>query len=794
MPAPVVASPERPDIQFNDKAETALFYDLTRWQEALARSIARNNLALRSAEIATATNRIILALIFLRIAEDRGLVPAGTLEGFAGTGESHATIGSLLPYTASLYHDEVPSKNSVMGLDPFTGLIVDDRVVVSLLREICSPGRKYHFTTMAEDGVAQVFARYLARTVRRSATHQATIVDTHDTVLSRGTVIPPLPVLRYMAEHAIGAALGARSSGDPLPLRILDPACGSGGPLLAAYNQMLSLAGGQSTTPEERREILNQSIHGVDINPHAVAVTRMLLFYGSCHDSSKKNTALDFLALAEGIFRMLRHTILCGNALIGPEITGDESWTFCPARDRHFLNLFAWNDHFPEIHAAGGFDAVIGNPPGGAVENREWIQQYFQRHYATYHLEAERSAYFVEKGCTLVRTGGTLSFVMSTRWLRGDGGSPLRAFLKTRQIGEITDLPGTGLCILRLRNTKPAEPFMVVRAGPATLREDPGRIAVQECFPVNQSLLDDGGWSLADTRAEGVISKMERSGTLFEQFCMGEIGCGSLKRFDERLLLEAAERDLLVKRDRRSTSLIRPYIRGNEIGRYYSESNRRHLLSIMEGWLEEKAQGKSRGRWLRERYPAVARHLRAVAPGPLEPAEGDVAWYEITCRDVFRTKDQPKILFPCKCLVPVFTYDTGRSIIDRDTGYLVSANLYLLGVLNSRLIRFWVMYRQQQKKTHTLLVTADVLAGLYIHTPDFDDAEESGRCARIESLVKKIIVYHEQLAREPDEKNRELFRKKIERTDRQIDSLVFDLYGLTLEEAGFVELAVTAPS
>jgi hypothetical protein len=785
MPVPVAALPESMD-SFHGTTGTALFFDLTRWREALARSIARNNLAMRSAGIAIATNRIILALVFLRIAEDRGLLPAGTLGGLAGSGDSRAVISRLLLHTAELYRNDDPSMNPAVGPEVFGDLIVDDRVMESMLREITSDERKYDLAILTDEVLAQVFSRYLSRTIRRSATHQATIVDTHDTVLSRGTVIPTLNMHRYMVGQAAEAVLNSRSRRDPLPIRLLDPACGSGCVLIAVYNSLLSLNRSKSLTFEERKEILFQSIYGVDISIHAVAVTRMLLFFAALGGVCRELT-VDFYARAWQVFHLLRHTIRCGNALIGPEITRDESWTFCPERDRHNLNLFAWNEQFPEIRTSGGFDAVISNPPEGPAEDREWIQQYFQRHYTTYHPVADRSAYFAEKGLGLVRNGGTISLMMSTRWLRGTGGSPLRSFLKTRQIAEIAEFCGTGLCVLRFRNVKPAIPFTVVRGDPEILQDGMDRAAGIERFPVDQSLLDDGGWSLADSRAELILAKIERAGTPFEEFCMGEIGCGSVKQFDERLLLDAATRDLLVKRDRRSVSLLRPYIRGQKTGRYYAEHTRQYLLVIPSGWLDGKAGEKNPLRWLRDRFPAVARHLKNSVTEPEKSPAGEMPWYEIQCRDVFRTRDQPKIIFPCKSPVPVFTYDTGKSIIDRETGYLVTANLYLLGILNSRLIRFWFLHRSQQKKNGDCMITAEALAGLYVHTPDFDNPGETDRCCRTESLVKKILLYHEHVARDPDETKKELFRKKIERTDRQIDLLVYELYGMTMAEIGLVE-------
>ena len=59
----------------------------------------KDNLALRSGGIATATNRILFSLLFLRIAEDRGLVAEGTLKEIM---DNQDRYGQLLEVTAPL--------------------------------------------------------------------------------------------------------------------------------------------------------------------------------------------------------------------------------------------------------------------------------------------------------------------------------------------------------------------------------------------------------------------------------------------------------------------------------------------------------------------------------------------------------------------------------------------------------------------------------------------------------------------------------------------------------------------
>jgi len=54
-------------------------------------------------------------------------------------------------------------------------------------------------------------------------------------------------------------------------------------------------------------------------------------------------------------------------------------------------------------------------------------------------------------------------------------------------------------------------------------------------------------------------------------------------------------------------------------------------------------------------------------------------------------------------------------------------------------------------------------------------------------LVERMLVLHRKLAAATVPPDKELYRRQIEATDRQIDALVYELYGLTGEEIAVVE-------
>ncbi len=82
---------------------------------------------------------------------------------------------------------------------------------------------------------------------------------------------------------------------------------------------------------------------------------------------------------------------------------------------------------------------------------------------------------------------------------------------------------------------------------------------------------------------------------------------------------------------------------------------------------------------------------------------------------------------------------------------------------------------------------ANSINGFPIRTIDFTDPADVARHDQVVARVERILALHRQrqAARTPQEQN--VIAAQIEATDRQIDRLVYDLYGLTAEEIGVVE-------
>jgi hypothetical protein len=70
---------------------------------------------------------------------------------------------------------------------------------------------------------------------------------------------------------------------------------------------------------------------------------------------------------------------------------------------------------------------------------------------------------------------------------------------------------------------------------------------------------------------------------------------------------------------------------------------------------------------------------------------------------------------------------------------------------------------------------------------DFSDSTDKAKHDRMVKLVERMLALHKKLAaaKVPAEKTQ--IQRQITTTDKQIDKLTYDLYGLTQEEIKIVE-------
>jgi hypothetical protein len=108
----------------------------------------------------------------------------------------------------------------------------------------------------------------------------------------------------------------------------------------------------------------------------------------------------------------------------------------------------------------------------------------------------------------------------------------------------------------------------------------------------------------------------------------------------------------------------------------------------------------------------------------------------------------------------------------------------LAGILGSRLISYFVRryYSETDQAFPQIKVTQ--LKDLPIPVPTTADKSRHDRTVE---MVEQMLALHEQLASAKTEHEKTAIQRQIDATDKQIDQLVYELYGLTEEEIKIVE-------
>ena len=831
--------------------------DIEDWRLKLARNIALRNPALTVEQLNTAVQLIIDRIIFLRICEDRGIEKYETLRTLADGEGVYGRLCSLFQiaddtYNSGLFHFSEETSRDELPDTLTPSLVIDDNVLKNIIHRLYYPESPYEFSVIPAEMLGHVYEQFLGKVIRLTASHRADVDDKPEVRKAGGVFYTPSYIVDYIVEKTVGELLKRKTPREVASLRICDPACGSGSFLLGAYQYLLDwhrdwyieklvpvLLDHPATSPEvrallpepasgkaarkegvyelpvykawsgdpsklrsdwkltaaERKRILLNNIYGVDIDTQAVEVTKLSLLLKVLEEESEENVSKQLKLTAERALPSLHRNIRCGNSLVAPDYFDYRQAIPFNMEERKRVNAFDWRAGFPHVMAAGGFDAVIGNPPYLRQESIKEQKDYFQSRYAVYQGTADLYAYFIEKGISLLREGGIFSYIVANKWMRANYGKPLRKFLLEKQIEEVVDfgdLPvfkdaTTYPCILRVTNAQPSREFCVSKVDTLDF-PDLAEYVKAHRHSIDQHTLTDGGWTLGDKRTENLLKKLQSVGRPLKEYVMGEDYRGIITGLTEAFVLNEKLKNKIIEEDAKSADLIKPFLIGKNIKRYAPLKSDKYLIFIPKGWTNEKSQDVSnKWKWFKGKYPTIANHLAPFATDAEKRCDKGDYWWELRACEYYSAFELPKIIYPEICPKPEFTFDDSKYFANNKCFIIPRADKFLLGILNSKLMYFLFEANLPKLRAGFFMPAYVVLKNFPIYTPDFDKLADKTRHDKMVALVTQMLSLHQYLQKAKTDQERRFVQQEIEGTDVKIDALVYDLYGLTAEEIEVVE-------
>jgi len=807
------------------EVDSAFLEEIENWRNLLAHNIALRNANLTQRELNFAVQQTIDRIIFLRICEDRGIEPYGRLMALQNGVNVYARLRELFRaaddrYNSGLFHF-TQEKHRAGAPDELTlNLDIDDKPLKEIFKNLYYPDCPYEFSVLGADILGSVYEQFLGKVIRLTAGNRAVVEDKPEVKKAGGVYYTPAYIVQYIVQHTVGKLLEGKTSKQAAGIAILDPACGSGSFLIGAYQYLLdwylaryledgaekyskgkvarihsAAYGAWRLTTAEKKRILLEHIYGVDIDTQAVEVTKLSLLLKMLEGESNESLNSQMKLFHERVLPDLEHNIQCGNSLIGPDFY--EGQLDLDDETAQRINVFDWQAAFPQVFKVGGFDAVIGNPPYVRQESLGDFKNYFQSHYESFDGVADLYAYFMEKGVKLLKNGGLFSIIVSSSFLRTTYGRTLRLTLKKHAaVLRLVDFGGlavfanakdTYVCIpLLQKGTQPKNIEVASVASLENLKLDDYVRAHR--YTVPNTRFNEDAWSLKSDDEAALFAKITKAGKPLGEYVERSFFRGVTTGLNEAFVIDTETKNRLVAQDKRSAELIKPLLGGEDI--------RRYLFRETDKWLIFTRRGIDIAR-----YPAIREHLAQwkedLTPKKDKSAKrgrkpGRYEWYEIQ-DDVayFEVFDDPKIFFPDIAKAPRFSLDEGDHYLANTAYCLGTDDRYLLGILNSRLFWFAISH---------ISIPFGVRAGEYRYRLIYqymekvpirviDSKNKNDRAVHddIVKLVEKMLALHQQLAAAKTPQDTTLLQRQIDATDKQIDQLVYQLYGLTDEEIALVE-------
>jgi hypothetical protein len=202
-------------------------------------------------------------------------------------------------------------------------------------------------------------------------------------------------------------------------VRLIDPTCGSGHFLLGAYDRLYDLRLALEPGMDRRAHALAAlgHVHGVDLNPYAVAIARFRLTLsflekaGIAKLSAAPKLPLN-LAVADSLLVAARGT----TRQLAEDATDRTGWGF---------DLFDFEDEAEARRILGqGYHAVVGNPPYITCKDSVLRDEY-RKLYRSCYREYALAAPFTERFFQLGEGGGFVGLINANSFMKREFGSRL---------------------------------------------------------------------------------------------------------------------------------------------------------------------------------------------------------------------------------------------------------------------------------------------------------------------------------------------------------------------------------
>lgn len=721
--------------------DEAFLDDLDSYRADLARSFKNKNPELDGEELTEAVTRTLDRLVFIRFLEDKLIEPDTMIDKFDSWKDFIRACKNL----ESRYNGITFKKH--FSDEPH--FAADEKVFADICGELSAKDSPYNFNYIPVHILGSIYERFLGKVIV-ATDKRARIEEKPEVRKAGGVYYTPEYIVRYIVENTVGKLVADKTPEEVAAMSFADIACGSGSFLLGVYDYVLrwhsefynakgnkekarkagcveDANGGFTLSIAQRREILKNNIYGVDIDAQAVEVAQLSLALKLLEDATTATTRAFQPKLGEKLLPDMTKNIVCGNSLVDWDILDGQLFE---RNEERKLNPMSYADKFPDIMRRGGFDAIVGNPPYGADLNK------ITRKYLSKKFD--------------IGTTDTAALMML---------QSINLTKNQKHIGLIVPKPFT----------------------------------FSSTWETTRQRLINYLYELVDVGKVWKEVKLEQVICLFNSHSKEKYR--SVKRIGEMF-------EFTCDIDKSLTNIFNFYINGltteeiqigiklQKLGTFFGDSIKNNRGGMFQDLvLEDEKEIKVLGGKQIQRY-LILGHKGYIDNTKILQTNAFITNKSILVQNIVAHIANPKDHI--KIIGSIVTTDKINSYVILDTvNQLVnnsnSDSKFLLAILHSTLINWFVYRFIYAKAIRTMHFDSPVSNKIPLRVIDFNNPADKAAHDKIVSLVEQMLEAKKQLQTARSDKDKEYYQNRCSAIDRQIDALIYELYGLTADEIKIVE-------
>ena len=812
-----------------DEITKEIYKEYSAFRLKLLNNLIENNETLSKEEVFECANKLLDRYMFILFAEDRGLIPANSIDAIIKQYQKDQDWGEDTPLYEyyKKYFQFIDVGNSKVNIPKYNGnlfkedeqlesLIIDDHIIKADLSSLSA----YDFS---DDVDVEVLGHIFEQSLNDLEQIKESLFTEHKIVNTRkkdGVFYTPKFVTEYIINNTVaklceekkeelklfkelkGTKKNNENRRDTLQvyitylnsLKIVDPACGSGAFLTACFRYLLSehkwtqkelakAGAGLFENHDIDKQIIENNLFGVDINAASVGIAKLSLWL----QTAKRDRPLSDLM----------GNIKCANSLIAD-----------------------WDELFDFK-----FDVVIGNPPYIGEKGRKDIFRPIKEAFKDrYETNSDIFYFFFMKSIDILKENGNFGFITTNYFLTADGAVKLRKELKERtaiyniiNFNEMklfeSALGQHNIITIFKKTTKILDTSIINVISPDNITQEQlfKNSDEVEVFTVKSNELYDGDKnyirvSKLGNSLENVFNKMVSNSKFIKEICLLGVGfktgTDKIVKKDIDKVYETKSININLKdgvfilneeeyqKIKPESELIYKCYKSSDIEQY-SSSSWKNLYVI---WINKDTDI--------EKYPNIKSHLekyKDILDFKMKDRGETLPWYSnyrARDYDLFTNKD--KIVFPYRSKSNIFSYSNDDYFASGDILYLRQKDKnfnikYILALLNSKLYYTWLYYKGKRKGE---ILELYVTPMSQVPIKDISKEEQEPFISLVNTIIdskEKIVKYTKHMdgmsAIEKIELKEEIEKLEslVEVSVANIDQMVYELYGLSVDEIALVE-------